>query len=62
VLVTSDRVDIWIGDQSPQETRFSAAQITGIPEQNVHLHIARLTVNKPSTYISRGNERLLGVQ
>ena len=25
VLVTSNRVDIWIGDQSPQETRFSAA-------------------------------------
>ena len=24
VLVTGDRVDIWIGDQSPQETRFSA--------------------------------------
>src|SRR4030095_14736733 len=37
VLVTNDRVDIWIGDQSPQETRFSAATITGIPEQNVHL-------------------------
>ncbi len=26
VLVTNDRVDIWIGDQSPQETRFSASQ------------------------------------
>ena len=24
-LVTDDRVDIWIGDQSPQETRFSAS-------------------------------------
>ncbi len=32
VLVANDRVDIWIGDQSPQETRFSAAKITGIPE------------------------------
>ena len=42
VLVTSDRVDIWIGDQSPQETRFSAARITGIPEQNVHLHLCHL--------------------
>ena len=42
VLVTGDRVDIWIGDQSPQETRFSAAQITGIPEQNVHLHMCHL--------------------
>src|SRR4030095_16920381 len=42
VLVTNDRVDIWIGDQSPQETRFSAATITGIPEQNVHLHMCHL--------------------
>jgi isoquinoline 1-oxidoreductase beta subunit len=42
VLVAGDRVDIWIGDQSPQETRFSAAQITGIPEQNVHLHLCHL--------------------
>ena len=42
VLVTDDRVDIWIGDQSPQETRFSAATITGIPEQNVHLHLCHL--------------------
>src|SRR5712671_1874461 len=32
VLVTDSRVDIWIGDQSPQETRYSASQITGIPE------------------------------
>jgi len=42
VLVTDDRVDIWIGDQSPQETRFSAAQITGVPEQNVYLHMCHL--------------------
>ena len=42
VLVTDDRVDIWIGDQSPQETRHSASQITGIPEQNVHLHLCHL--------------------
>ncbi len=42
VLVTNDRVDIWIGDQSPQETRFSAAKITGIPETNVHLHLCHL--------------------
>ena len=42
VLVTNDRVDIWIGDQSPQETRFSAAKITGIPEQNVHIHLCHL--------------------
>jgi len=42
VLVTNDRVDIWIGDQSPQETRFSASKITGVPEQNVHLHLCHL--------------------
>jgi isoquinoline 1-oxidoreductase beta subunit len=42
VLVTDERVDIWIGDQSPQETRFSAAQITGIPEENVYLHMCHL--------------------
>jgi isoquinoline 1-oxidoreductase beta subunit len=42
VLVTENRVDIWIGDQSPQETRFSAAKITGIPETNVHLHLCHL--------------------
>jgi isoquinoline 1-oxidoreductase subunit beta len=42
VLVTDDRVDIWIGDQSPQETRYSASQITGIPEQNVYLHMCHL--------------------
>ena len=42
VLVTNDRVDIWIGDQSPQETRFSASTITGIPEQNVYVHLCHL--------------------
>jgi isoquinoline 1-oxidoreductase beta subunit len=42
VLVTDDRVDIWIGDQSPQETRFSASRITGIAEQNVYLHMCHL--------------------
>src|ERR1700731_2393765 len=42
VLVTDDRVDIWIGDQSPQETRYSGSRITGIPEANVHLHLCHL--------------------
>jgi isoquinoline 1-oxidoreductase beta subunit len=42
VLVTADRVDVWIGDQSPQETRFSASKITGIPEENVYLHLCHL--------------------
>jgi isoquinoline 1-oxidoreductase beta subunit len=42
VLVTGNRVDIWIGDQSPQETRYSASQITGIPESNVYVHLCHL--------------------
>ena len=42
VLVADERVDIWIGDQSPQETRFSASQITGIPEEQVYLHMCHL--------------------
>lgn len=42
VLVTDERVDIWIGDQSPQETRFSASQITGVPEEDVYIHMCHL--------------------
>jgi isoquinoline 1-oxidoreductase subunit beta len=42
VLVSDDRVDIWIGDQSPQETRYSASQITGLPQENVHIHLTHL--------------------
>lgn len=42
VLVTDERVDIWMGDQSPQETRFSASQITGVPETSVYMHMCHL--------------------
>ena len=42
VLVTDNRVDVWIGDQSPQEVRFSASKITGIPEQNVYVNLCHL--------------------
>ena len=42
VLIADNRVDIWIGDQSPQETRYSASRITGIPEENVYLHMCHL--------------------
>jgi isoquinoline 1-oxidoreductase beta subunit len=42
VLVTDERVDIWMGDQSPQETRFSASQITGVPEADVYIHMCHL--------------------
>jgi isoquinoline 1-oxidoreductase beta subunit len=41
-LVTADRVDVWMGDQSPQEVRFSASKITGIPEQNVYVNQCHL--------------------
>jgi isoquinoline 1-oxidoreductase subunit beta len=37
VLVTDNRVDVWIGDQSPQETRFSATKITGVYVNLCHL-------------------------
>jgi len=42
VLVTNARVDVWMGDQSPQEVRFSASKITGVPEQNVHVNLCHL--------------------
>ncbi len=42
VLVTNDRVDVWLGDQSPQETRFSASKITGIAEENVYVNLCHL--------------------
>ncbi len=42
VLVTDDRVEIWIGDQGPQETRRSASQITGLPEDSVYIHLCHL--------------------
>ncbi len=42
VLVTDSRVDIWIGDQSPQETLVSGSKLTGVPRENVYLHLATL--------------------
>jgi isoquinoline 1-oxidoreductase beta subunit len=42
VLVTDNRVDVWMGDQSPQEVRFSASKITGIPEENVYVNQCHL--------------------
>ena len=60
VLVTDDRVDIWIGDQSPQETRNSASQITGIPaatatarRPNRRSTSPTKTVARPSTCCGR---------
>lgn len=42
VLVANDRVDVWMGDQSPQEVRFSASKITGVPEQSVYVNLCHL--------------------
>lgn len=42
VLVTDSRVDMWIGDQSPQETRYSASKITGLPMENVYMHLCHI--------------------
>ena len=42
VFVTDNRVDVWMGDQSPQEVRFSASKITGIPEQHVYVNLCHL--------------------
>ena len=42
VLVTDDRVDIWIGDQSPQETRFSASRPKVIGSWPIRMVLPRL--------------------
>jgi isoquinoline 1-oxidoreductase beta subunit len=36
--VTSDRVDIWVGSQSPEEATTDASKITGVPIENVYFH------------------------
>jgi isoquinoline 1-oxidoreductase beta subunit len=36
--VTPDRVDIWVGSQSPDEATVDASKITGVPVENIYLH------------------------
>ena len=36
--VTSDRVDIWVGSQSPEEATTDASKITGVPVEKIYLH------------------------
>jgi len=36
--VMPDRVDIWVGSQSPDEATLDASNITGIPVENIYLH------------------------
>jgi isoquinoline 1-oxidoreductase beta subunit len=42
VLVGKDRVDIWLGDQSPQEPIISASAILGVPKASVYVHLCHL--------------------
>ena len=36
--VTSDRVDIWVGSQDPENASLDASKITGIPAEKIYLH------------------------
>jgi isoquinoline 1-oxidoreductase beta subunit len=42
VIVTDNRVDIWVGDQQPQRSLQHAAMLTGVPPENVYLHMCYL--------------------
>ena len=39
VLVTDARVDVWTGNQIPRMTQASVAKMTGVPVDDVHVHI-----------------------
>ncbi|PYU26623.1 MAG: aldehyde dehydrogenase [Acidobacteria bacterium] len=36
--VTSNRVDIWVGSQDPENAAIDASKVTGVPVENVYLH------------------------
>jgi isoquinoline 1-oxidoreductase subunit beta len=36
--VTSDRVDIWVGSQDPENATLDAAKVTGLPAEKIYLH------------------------
>jgi isoquinoline 1-oxidoreductase beta subunit len=38
VLVTDNRIDIWGGDQNPQEIQRFTSAITGVPIENIYVH------------------------
>ena len=50
--VTADRVNIWVGSQDPEGAVLAAAQLTGLPPENVYLHNCFLG----SGFGRRGNE------
>ncbi|UWQ15182.1 molybdopterin-dependent oxidoreductase [Aliiroseovarius sp. M344] len=39
VMVTDARVDVWTGNQIPRMTQASVAKMTGVPVDDVHVHI-----------------------
>lgn len=39
VLVTQTRADVWTGNQIPRMTQASVARMTGLPADDVHVHI-----------------------
>lgn len=38
-LITDTRADIWTGTQSPRFAQSAVAEITGLDEENVHIHV-----------------------
>jgi isoquinoline 1-oxidoreductase beta subunit len=36
--VTSDRVDIWVGSQDPENAAMDASKVTGVPVEKIYLH------------------------
>ena len=42
VLVTDNRLDMWVGDQQPQRSLQNAAMITGLPIKDCYLHMTPL--------------------
>jgi isoquinoline 1-oxidoreductase beta subunit len=42
VLVTENRLDMWVGDQQPQRSLQKASMFTGIPMANCYLHMCYL--------------------
>ena len=42
VLVTDNRLDMWVGDQQPQRSLANAAMLTGLPIKDCYLHMTPL--------------------
>jgi len=40
--VTADRVEVWVGTQDPEAAVSQISKLTGIPEENVYLHVCFL--------------------